>query len=118
MAENIAKENPYARSFTCDICKHNFNRKRNMKLHISRVHEGEKRYVCYICSNSFACQRNLNQHILNIHEKKKHHICCICSKSFSSIVYPGPCLIWEGGPGSLRRFLGRFLTEKCSPLHS
>ena len=30
--------------------------------------------------------------------------------------YPGPDLIWEGGPASFSRFLGRFLTEKRSTM--
>ena len=30
--------------------------------------------------------------------------------------YPGTDLIWEGGPASFSRFLGRFLSEKRSTM--
>ena len=39
-------------------------------------------------------------------------------KNTVQLKYPGPGLISEEGPGSLRRLLGKFLAEKWSPLHS
>ena len=47
--------------FVCQICKHNFCHKQNLKDHMENVHEGLK----------ISMQKNSQKNIIGIHEKIK-----------------------------------------------
>ena len=66
----------------CQICKHNFSNKRNLKVHMENVHEGLKRFKCEKCSQKFTERKALTLHIKGIHEKIKEFNCDRCDKFF------------------------------------
>ena len=54
----------------CPICDKHFKEKRNIKIHIKRVHENQKNYKCDLCN--YRCYRKFEMllHHRNIHSKE------------------------------------------------
>ena len=59
----------------CDICGKKFTLNRNLKRHISTVHEGFKKYDCDFCGKDFGYLHALQNHINAIHRGMKHFKC-------------------------------------------
>ena len=68
--------------YKCEICKHNFSSKCNLKVHMENVHEGLKRFKCEKCSQKFTERKALTLHIKGIDEKIKEFNCDRCGKFF------------------------------------
>ena len=64
----------------CKVCSKILSNKYNLKIHISDVHEKQKRFQCHICEKSFAQSNTLRDHKIAIHEKLKPHKCSFCAK--------------------------------------
>ena len=47
---------------TCHICKKDFSRAYNLKVHIDTVHKKLKKYQCKICDKKFSLKRALKHH--------------------------------------------------------
>ena len=53
------------------LCSASFVSKKDLRGHISSVHEGLKPFDCTFCKKSFSRKTNMAQHIKNVHDKKK-----------------------------------------------
>lgn len=69
--------------YMCQICNASFPHLRNLKVHITSVHEGKKSHKCDICGSRFAERGKLTRHIRHVHEKKKPFECTICGNTFA-----------------------------------
>ena len=69
--------------YKCEICKHNFSSKHNLKVHMENVHEGLKRFTYDKCAKKFTEKKALTLHIKGVHEKIKEFNCDRCNKKFS-----------------------------------
>ena len=67
----------------CPICHHKFHSLRDLKRHISGVHEGRKEVQCQLCGKFFSCSNTLSTHVRCVHLKIKAFQCLQCSKSFT-----------------------------------
>ena len=56
----------------CEICGKKFTLNRNLKRHISTIHEGLKKYDCDFCGKDFGYFHALQNHIYAIHRGMKH----------------------------------------------
>lgn len=69
------------KSFICEYCGREFNRKLNLQLHVRR-HTGEKPYGCQLCGKAFYTNQQLAIHV-RCHTGERPYTCGICSKSFT-----------------------------------
>ena len=67
----------------CHICHHKFHSLRDLKRHISGVHEGRKEVQCQLCGKFFSCSNTLSTHVRCVHLKIKSFSCQQCPKSFT-----------------------------------
>ena len=65
--QSVHEEN----TIQCNICDSKFSAPRNLKVHISVVHDGKKPFKCDLCDKCYAMPSKLKQHILRVHERKK-----------------------------------------------
>ena len=65
--QSVHEEN----TIQCNICDSKFSAPRNLKVHISVVHDGKKPFKCDLCDKCYAMPSKLKQHILRVHEGKK-----------------------------------------------
>ena len=74
-----------AKRYLCIHCGRGFHEKRNMEVHVKRVHEtpGAKPYACMHCDKLFACKQNVDQHIKYVHLKQFEYKCNICNAGFT-----------------------------------
>ena len=80
--KNKSQKEKEHNNFPCPKCPKLLKTKKNLKFHLSVVHEGNVKSTCQLCGNEFTKTSNLKRHILNIHEKRKDHSCQICGKAF------------------------------------
>lgn len=58
-----------------------FGHQTYLKMHIKKVHEGEK-LPCHLCKMEFKFKLSLENHIKRIHEQSEEHKCEMCGMSF------------------------------------
>jgi hypothetical protein len=75
--------NPSSRH-NCGTCGKSFASGRNLRMHITNVHEGKKYFSCRDCKKSFSQEGALNKHIESVHEKKRNFLCPHCKKNLSA----------------------------------
>ena len=66
---------------TCKYCGKEFNRKSNLKEHISSIHEGGT-HKCHLCNKGFGSNFNLKKHVITVHEKLKNFKCTYCEVAY------------------------------------
>lgn len=71
------------RSFICDVCGQQFDKKNRLSLHI-RWHSKVRPYKCEECEKSFAQKCDLRSH-LRVHSGEKPYKCSMCDKAFSGL---------------------------------
>ncbi|XP_077291786.1 zinc finger protein 711-like [Arctopsyche grandis] len=73
--------------FACDQCEKRYVSKRDLKLHVDRIHLKQRSEVCAECSATFITKSALAWHMKTVHEgykKPKNIICDTCGRGFSS----------------------------------
>ena len=72
-----------SREYKCDLCEEIFAIDKNLKKHITNVHNVQKNHKCDTCDKSFSQSGVLKIHIKCVHEGLKNHKCDLCDKAFS-----------------------------------
>ncbi|PCD22891.1 hypothetical protein FGRA07_04261 [Fusarium graminearum] len=72
-----------AKQHECPTCPKAFQLKKDLKRHISCVHEKRQPFKCPHCPKSFGTKGNMAKHIQIIHEQRKPFKCSHCLKTFS-----------------------------------
>ena len=55
--------------YKCNLCTVEFDVHRDLKMHLSTVHDDKKLYNCKICDLFFTREDSLVRHTINVHEK-------------------------------------------------
>jgi len=79
--ENKPAADPPKTKFMCGECKKFFGNQKNLKVHISEIHEGKRgQFPCDICHKVFPRKRNMERHKNALH-LKNNPVCYMCHKS-------------------------------------
>lgn len=70
-----------ALTYTCLICSTTFNTKEALRLH-TVTHTGEMPHKCSTCPEQFMYKKNLTVHMMKVHGYPKPHACSQCPKTF------------------------------------
>ena len=82
--ENVKiKQEPGKVIFQCENCDKPFSDKKNLKKHVSTVHNKKKAFKCDICDYSFSVKGSLKPHTESVYGGKKPFKCDICDYSCS-----------------------------------
>ena len=82
--------------FQCSVCDHTTEVKRNMKIHIQKVHGaldikiiylGDKNHKCYNCDFKSGIKEDLSKHIREVHDGKQNWHCDICNTIYKTKNY-------------------------------
>ncbi|XP_029361886.1 telomere zinc finger-associated protein isoform X2 [Echeneis naucrates] len=68
-------------TYTCVTCSATFNGKEQLRLHVVS-HTGEMPHKCSSCPEQFLYKKNLTIHMMKIHGYPKPHACPQCPKTF------------------------------------
>ena len=63
----------------CAMCNAEFEEKKDLDEHVSKVHDGKNPFKCDLCESTFARMNELNRHNNNVHGKytaTQHCQCC------------------------------------------
>lgn len=71
------------RDYHCKQCPNAFNRGDSLKRHIATTHRGEKKWTCSYCHRNFGQRPHMKMHIDTVHLKKRDHK-CHCGKAFGT----------------------------------
>jgi len=82
-----AKENtpqlmdPNDGKFMCGVCGKYFGNQKNLRVHISEIHEGKRgEFSCDLCNKVFPRKRNMERHKNAVHLKNSP-VCYMCHKA-------------------------------------
>ena len=79
--ENKPTPDPPVKQFMCGVCNKYFGNQKNLRVHISEIHEGKRgQFPCDICNKVFPRKRNMERHKNALH-LKNHPQCYLCHKS-------------------------------------
>ena len=74
-----------ATKFKCGVCNKYFGNTKNLRVHISEIHEGKRgQFPCDICHKVFPRKRNMERHKNALH-LKNHPVCPLCQKAVVNI---------------------------------
>ena len=69
------------KQFMCGVCNKYFGNQKNLRVHISEIHEGKRgQFPCDICHKVFPRKRNMERHKNALHLKNSP-FCNLCHKS-------------------------------------
>ncbi|XP_010146440.1 PREDICTED: GDNF-inducible zinc finger protein 1-like, partial [Eurypyga helias] len=71
--------------YRCDICSKSFASYNSWKEHRACVHTEERRFACTLCNATFKRKRDVRTHYMRKHEGRvKRPLCSVCGKILSS----------------------------------
>ncbi|KAK5864062.1 hypothetical protein PBY51_001036 [Eleginops maclovinus] len=70
-----------AQTYTCVTCSSTFNGKVELRLHVVS-HTGNMPHKCSSCPEQFMHKKNLTIHMMKVHGHPKPHACSQCPKTF------------------------------------
>ncbi|NXV75333.1 GZF1 protein, partial [Atlantisia rogersi] len=71
--------------YQCDICSKSFASYNSWKEHRACVHTEERRFACTLCNATFKRKRDVRTHYVRKHEGRvKRPLCSVCGKILSS----------------------------------
>ena len=77
----------FMQKLTCDICEKTFEKRRNLNLHIRKIHRHNSSliiYACDICEKTFTKLSSLKTHMIEQHQmKEKKFECSVCKQRLS-----------------------------------
>merc|ERR1712127_380228 len=79
--ENTPSSDLNEGKFQCGVCNKYFGNQKNLRVHISEIHEGKRgEFPCDLCNKVFPRKRNMERHKNAIHLKNSP-VCHMCHKS-------------------------------------
>ena len=79
--ENTPSPDPNDGKFMCGVCSKYFGNQKNLRVHISEIHEGKRgEFSCDLCNKVFPRKRNMERHKNAVHLKNSP-TCYMCHKS-------------------------------------
>jgi len=79
--ENKPAADPPTTKFMCGVCNKYFGNQKNLRVHISEIHEGKRgQFPCDVCHKVFPRKRNMERHKNALH-LKNNPVCYMCHKS-------------------------------------
>jgi len=79
--ENKPAVDPPTTKFMCGVCNKYFGNQKNLRVHISEIHEGKRgQFPCDVCHKVFPRKRNMERHKNALH-LKNNPVCYMCHKS-------------------------------------
>ena len=79
--ENKPSPEPPAKQFMCGVCNKYFGNQKNLRVHISEIHEGKRgQFPCDVCNKVFPRKRNMERHKNALHLKNSP-VCYMCHKA-------------------------------------
>eukprot|EP00092_Neocalanus_flemingeri_P002753 GFUD01002948.1.p1 GENE.GFUD01002948.1~~GFUD01002948.1.p1 ORF type:complete len:935 (+),score=127.71 GFUD01002948.1:291-3095(+) len=79
--ENKPAVDPPTTKFMCGVCNKYFGNQKNLRVHISEIHEGKRgQFPCDVCNKVFPRKRNMERHKNALH-LKNNPVCYMCHKS-------------------------------------
>ena len=82
LKEHISTVHDGVKPWQCSLCDSSFARKKNLKRHVESAHEGKKEFKCVLCTDTFKKSIRLREHMNTVHEGIKPHKCDFCEESF------------------------------------
>nr|CAI5861285.1 unnamed protein product [Callosobruchus analis] len=79
--QNLHKDNPLDKMFSCERCGRSFGSKERLKEHMS-FHLVKKKILCSLCGERFYQQNGLTRHLV-LHKYGRRYQCPYCAKLFS-----------------------------------
>ena len=74
--------NETTKSWLCEFCKKDFSSQTDLKIHVSRIHQGKKPFKCIFCNTAFAYKKDLNEHKVSNHEMVVPYACGNCNSGY------------------------------------
>ena len=84
---HIARVHEGQKDWHCDHCDKCFSEKGTLRKHIKHVHEGIRDKICPQCGKGFVCSKDLSRHLEQVHQKIRANRCEFCNKSYSRVEY-------------------------------
>ena len=79
--ENKPTPDPPPKQFMCGVCNKYFGNQKNLRVHISEIHEGKRgQFPCDVCNKVFPRKRNMERHKNALHLKNSP-VCHMCHKA-------------------------------------
>ena len=79
--ENKPAVDPPTTKFMCGVCNKYFGNQKNLRVHISEIHEGKRgQFPCDVCNKVFPRKRNMERHKNSLH-LENNPVCYMCHKS-------------------------------------
>ncbi|XP_061845363.1 GDNF-inducible zinc finger protein 1-like [Colius striatus] len=73
------------KAYQCDVCSKSFASYNSWKEHRACVHTEERRFACSLCTATFKRKRDVRTHCLRKHEgRARRPLCSVCGKMLSS----------------------------------
>lgn len=80
-----AHQSPPGKAYRCELCGKAFASSANCKEHRACVHSDERSFSCSLCQATFKRKRDVRMHSLRKHEgRAKRPLCSVCGKMLSS----------------------------------
>ena len=80
---DFQEDNETSIFYACSMCPDNLDKKSNLFIHFTAIHEETKKLDCDICNSYFRCESELKRHVNSVHEKLKPLACKLCELTFS-----------------------------------
>uniref|UniRef100_A0A3P8RLW0 Zinc finger and BTB domain containing 48 n=1 Tax=Amphiprion percula TaxID=161767 RepID=A0A3P8RLW0_AMPPE len=80
---HMMKVHGYPRPHACTQCPKTFMTRTELRVHEAAKHRGEKPFVCEECGHRASSRNGLQMHIKAIHRNERPFVCNLCGHAFS-----------------------------------
>ncbi|XP_026187978.1 telomere zinc finger-associated protein isoform X2 [Mastacembelus armatus] len=80
---HMMKVHGYPKPHACPLCPKTFLTRTELRVHEAAKHRGEKPFVCEECGHRASSRNGLQMHIKAIHRNERPFVCNLCGHAFS-----------------------------------